>query len=401
MPSTPSQTETTGGAGPSAGLTAILALATGLIVANLYYAQPLVALIAPEIGLGEAAASLVVTLTQLGYAVSLLLVVPLADRLENRRLITVTALAGGLALALTAMTRSGPVFMLAACAVGFTSASAQMLIPLGAHLATPETRGRVVGNIMAGLLFGILLARPASSFIAHHFGWRTVFVTAAVLQAVVAIVLWSTLPTRRPEAAAPYAKLIASLWPVVRDNPVLVRRALYQACLFAAFSLFWTASPLQLAGPPFGLDQDGIGLFALCGAAGALAAPVAGRVADRGWVAAATFGSFLASALSFAAAGLVSASLQGLALAAIGLDAGVQFHQITAQRVVYSLGAEIRGRVTAIYIAGIFTGGALGSALASPVFTQFGWTGVTVLGTGLCLLPLAVALLRRGRGLEV
>ena len=369
-------------------LTLLLAAATGLIVANLYYAQPLVALIGPDIGLSASAASLVVTVTQLGYAASLLLLVPLADRLENRRLIVATVLAGAGALVLTAATRSGTVFLLAAGAIGLTSVSVQMLVPFAAHLASPQRRGRVVGNVMAGLLFGILLARPAASVVAHHFGWRAIFVAATVLQIAVAAILWRTLPDRHPDSAAPYSRLLASLWPVLRDNPVLQRRAFYQACLFAAFSLFWTASPLHLAGPPFVLDQDGIGLFALCGAAGALAAPIAGRVADRGHVAAASVGSFLGAALSFAAAGLLGASLPGLAAAAVALDGAVQFHQITAQRVIYGLAPEIRARLTALYIATMFVGGALGSALASPIFVRFGWTAIAALGTALCLVPL-------------
>jgi predicted MFS family arabinose efflux permease len=375
--------------GPPARLTMLMAVATGLIVASMYYAQPLVGLIGPEIGLDAAAASLVVTVTQIGYAVSLLLAVPLADRIENRRLIVATILSGVAALLATAMTRSGPLFLLASAAIGVTSVSVQMIVPLAAHLATPETRGRVVGNVMAGLLVGILLARPAASFVAFHFGWRSVFVAAAIAQLVLAGLLWRALPVSRPTAEMPYGRLLASLWPLMRDNPPLQRRCFYQGCLFAAFTLFWTAVPLHLAGPAFRLDQDGIGLFALCGAAGALAAPVAGRVADRGWALAATLGAILGAAASFAAAGLLGASLVGLALVAILLDGAVQFHHITAQRVIYSLAPEIRGRVTALYMASLFLGGAVGSALASPVFIRLGWPGVALLGTAFGLLALA------------
>lgn len=375
--------------GLSPRLTMILAFAAGLIVANLYYAQPLIALIAPEMGLSEETASLVVTFTQLGYAVSLLLLVPLADRLENRRLIVATVLAGVAALALTATTRSGIVFLLASAAIGLTSVSVQMVVPLAAHLTTPASRGRVVGNIMGGLLAGVLLARPVASYLAFHFGWRPVFVIAAVLEFAMALVLWRMLPERHPGGREPYGALIGSLRAVLVGHPLLQRRAFYQGCLFAAFSLFWTAVPLHLAGPAFGLDQDGIALFALCGAAGALAAPVAGRLADRGFILHATYGAFVGAALSFAATGLLAASLVGLAVAAVVLDASVQFHQITAQRVVYTLPDEIRARVTALYIALMFVGGAIGSALASPVYHGFGWPGVAIAGTLLCLLPLA------------
>lgn len=385
------------GAGPSRPLTFLMAAATGLIVANIYFAQPLIALIGPEVGLGEAAGSLVVTLTQLGYAVGLILLVTLADRFENRVLICATTLAGAAALAVTATVSNGPVFLLASFAVGIASTSVQMLVPFAAHLAPPERRGQVVGNVMSGLLLGILLARPAAGLVAHHFGWRTVFAGAALLDVAVAALLWRTLPVRRPVPVLGYGTLLASLWPVLRDNPVLQRRGFYQACLFAAFTLFWTAVPLWLAGPAFGLSQDGIALFALCGASGALAAPVAGRLADRGYLGVATLAAFGLAIASFAASGLVRTSLLGLAAAAIGLDAGVQLHQITAQRVIYGLPAEIRSRVTALYIASLFMGGALGSAAASPVYARAGWPGIAALGTAFGVVALAAFLWHRRR----
>ena len=385
-------------AGPAPALIAAMAAATGIVVGNLYYAQPLVALIGPEIGLDPRAESLVVTLTQVGYTAGLLLLVPLADRLENRRLITLTVLAGAVALAIVAASRSALVFLLAAATVGVTSASVQMLVPFAAHLAPPAERGRIVGNVMGGLLLGILLARPAASLIAHYVGWRAMFVGAAAANAGVALLLHRALPRRDPEPTGTYGALLASLWPILRDTPVLQHRAFYQGCLFGAFTLFWTAVPLHLQGPAFRLDQDAIALFALCGAAGALAAPLAGRLADRGYTRATTFAAMGLASASFAATAPAQLSIVGLAIAAIVLDGAVQLHQVAAQRVLYGLAPELRGRITALYIAGLFTGGALGSALASPVYTAFGWTGVAGVGAGLCALALAAALIHERSG---
>lgn len=376
-------------AGPSAGLTLVLALACGLIVANIYYAQPLVGLIGPAIGLGEGAASLVVTLGQIGYALGLLLLVPLGDRVENRRLVVLTTGSGVLALLAAATASSEAVFLAAALVVGLTSASVQMLVPIAAHLAPDRMRGRVVGNVMSGLILGILLARPAASLIAHHFGWRAVFGTAAALQAVLALVLWRALPTRVPHPHGSYGDLIRSLWPILRDHPLLQRRIVYQACLFGGFTLFWTAVPLELASPRFGLDQTGIAIFALCGASGAIAAPIAGRLADRGYSRAATGAAMLLALAAFALAWTGAASVVALGLAGIVLDAGVQLNQIIGQRAIYSLGPAIRSRVNGVYMAIFFLGGALGSALASPVQVQAGWRGVAALGIGVALLALA------------
>ena len=264
-------------------MTILLAAACGLTAANIYYAQPLISLIAPAVGLGDRAASLIVTVTQAGYCIGLILLVPLGDLVENRALTFWTLLADVAALAAAALAPSASAFLAAALFIGFTSVAAQMLLPIAAHLAPDATRGRTIGNVMSGLLLGVMLARPVSSLIADAFGWRAVFATSAVAIAALAFGLRARLPERAPKVDHSYLALSRSLWALLRDTPVLRRRAAYQAALFAAFSLFWTAVPLELAGPAFGLTQRGIALFAFAGAAGALAAPIVGRVADRGW----------------------------------------------------------------------------------------------------------------------
>ena len=259
-----------------------LAAACGLVVANLYYAQPIAGVIGAQVAMAPSAVGLLVTFTQIGYGLGLVLVAPLGDMVENRRLI-----ASCLAVSVTALL--GMVFAPSAAAVlaasfliGLTCVAAQIIVPYAAHLATDATRGRTVGDTMSGLMVGIMLARPVSSFITHWFGWRAVFVASACVMAALSLLMLRGLPQWRARAAMSYFGTLKSLAALVRKTPALRRRILYHAPLFAAFSLFWTASPLLLAGPRFGLTQQGIALFALVGAGGAIIAPIAGRAADRG-----------------------------------------------------------------------------------------------------------------------
>ena len=387
-------------AGLSRALVTLLAFCCGAIVANIYYAQPIVGLIAPDLGLSAEHASLIVSLTQLGYALSLLLLVPLADLVENRRLMVATAVLACISLVLagTSSNGQGGLFLGYALLIGFSSVSVQMLIPLAAHLAPEQQRGRVVGNIMGGLLLGILLARPLASVVADHFGWRTVFVGAAGIMLAIILLLALTLPRRVPEHKASYAQLMASLAGLLRRYPVLRQRSLYQALMFAAFSLYWTAVPMALSGE-HGLSQSQIALFALVGAVGAIAAPLAGRLADAGY---ARRGSLLALVLAPLALLLgLSApgfTVIGLALSGVLLDFAVQMNMVIGQREVYALDPASRGRLNALYMTSIFVGGAAGSALASPLYEQLGWHGVVLVGATLPLLALGIFVLRSRRG---
>src|ERR1700674_431992 len=367
--------------GASASMIVLLAGACGLIVANLYYAQPLIGLIAPAIGLDPSAANLIVTLTQTGYCVGLILLVPLGDLMENRALVLRTL--GGVvgALGVAAVAQSAPWFLAASLFIGLGSVTVQMLIPIAAHLAPEASRGRMVGNVMGGLLTGIMLARPVSSLIASAFGWRAVFAASDVLVAVLGLILRRSLPQRRPLADHGYVELIASLWALLCDTPLLRRRAAYQAALFAAFSLYWTAVPLLLSGPTFGLTQRGIALFALAGVSGALSAPIAGRLADRGWTRLATGVALVLGAVSFLLALVGGAgSLPALLVAGILLDFSAQANVVLGQRAIYALGAHIRSRLNGLYIAIFFAGGALGSSIASLAYAQGGWSLVSWIG---------------------
>ncbi len=366
----------------------LFAFCCGAIVANIYYAQPIIELIAPDIGLTPAMASLIVSLTQIGYALGLFFLVPLGDLLENRKLMIATTVLAIASLLGAAVTEQPNLFLLVSLLIGFSSVSVQILIPLAAHLAPAESRGRVVGSIMGGLLLGILLARPVSSVVADHFGWRAMFMAAAGLMAFISVVLLITIPKRQPDHSASYGQLLRSLGTLLRNQPVLRQRAFYQGCMFATFSLFWTAAPLELV-RNHGLSQTQIAIFALVGAIGAIAAPIAGRLADAGHTHRASLLAMLFGALSFLPAFVHPLySVIGLAVTGVVLDFCVQMNMVLGQRAVYALDANSRSRLNALYMTSIFIGGAFGSAIASSVYEHGGWLGVMLVGSAFPLIAL-------------
>ncbi len=362
-------------------MTLLLASACGLIVANLYFAQPLIGLISADIGLDKAAASLIVTLTQGGYCAGLLLLVPLGDLMENRRLIISALAAVIVALVLAASAPTAALFLFAALLIGISAVAVQMLVPLAAHMAPDAKRGQVVGNVMSGLLAGIMLSRPVASFVANAFGWRAVFIGSAAVMVLLLLVLWRLLPQRRPDASHTYPELIGSLWALLRDTAVLRRRAAYHAALFASFTLYWTIVPLVLAGPHYGFTQGGIGLFALAGASGVFSAPVAGRMADKGWSRAATGLALFCVIVGFGMAHFgADGALLPLLAGGVLLDLGVQANLVLGQRAIYSLGAHTRSRLNGLYMALFFAGGAVGSSISSYTYLHGGWELVSWVG---------------------
>jgi predicted MFS family arabinose efflux permease len=373
-------------------ITLLLAVACGLIVANLYYAQPLVGPISASLGLSPEAAGLIVTMAQMGYVAGLLLIVPLGDLVENRNLVLCVVGVAALALFGAALSTQPLPFLLASLVIGLGSVAVQILIPYAAHLAPEAARGRVVGDVTTGLMIGIMLARPASSFITSISSWHVVYIFSGTVMVVLAIVLFCALPRRTPKAQVGYGALLVSMGVLVMTTPILRRRALYQAFLFGAFSLFWTTIPLLLAGPEFHMTQRGIALFALAGVAGAVAAPIAGRVADRGWSRAATGAAMLISALAFVLT-LVSeagstTSLALLVAAAILLDFGVQGNVVLGYRALFMLGAEYRSRLNGLYMATFFLAGAAGSGVGAWAFARGGWELASCIGLALPVVAL-------------
>jgi predicted MFS family arabinose efflux permease len=360
-----------------------MAAACGLIVANIYYAQPLIGPIASQLGIPISDAGLIVTLTQLGYGVGLLLIVPLADQLENRRLVLAAVGLATLGLVGAALAPNALSFLAASLLIGFGSVGVQVLSPLAAHLAPDAQRGRVVGDVAMGIMLGIMAARPAASFIAAASSWRAVFFAGAAVMAGLAIVLAFALPRRKPNVGISYGALMASMIGLAARTPTLQRRAFYQSCLFAAFSLFWTTAPLHLA-DAFGYTQRGIALFALAGVSGAIAAPLSGRLADRGYGRAVTGFAILlvaaALALTLIAPGGSTLALALLVACAVLLDFGAQANLVVGFRAIFALGAESRGRLNGLYIACFFAFGAFGSALGAWSFAQGGWRLAASLG---------------------
>ena len=378
----------------SSGMVLLLAIASGLIVANLYYAQTLVGPISASTGLSAKAAGLIVTLTQIGYTLGLLFVVPLGDLLENRRLIITGLLVTAVALIVAAVSTGAIVFLAAALAIGLGSVAAQVIVPFAAHLSKEATRGQAVGKVVSGLLLGIMLARPAASLVAAHASWHVVFGGAAVLMLALAFVLRRALPLRQPVSNIRYPALMASLWHLLLGTPVLRRRAAYHAGLFGAFSLFWTVTPLVLASPAFGLSQTGIAIFALVGMAGAVASPIAGRLADAGHTLPATAVALILGMVAFALPMFVPQSqhlaLGLLVIASIVLDMGVAANLVLGQRAIFSLAPEVRGRLNGLYFALFFAGGAAGSAVGAWVYASYGWQATLLTGMAFPALALLV-----------
>lgn len=371
----------------STALTLTMAATTGLAVANIYYNQPMLGLI--ERDLPGTAAGFVPTVTQLGYALGLFLLVPLGDLVERRRLIVAQFLALAVALAGAALAPSGSALLLGSLAVGALATVAQQIVPLAAHMAPPARRGAVIGKVMAGLLLGILLSRTLAGFVAQQAGWRSMFWLGVPLAIVAGGVLRVALPHSRPEKAPSYPALLGSLWHLWRDLPVLRRSTLTQALLFAAFSAFW--SILTLYVQQLGHGSSVAGMFGIVGAAGVFAAPLAGHLADRrGPGAAITAGTAL-TMVGWAIAGL-SHGLVGLAIGCIVLDLAVQGALISHQHGVYALRPEARARLNTLFMGGMFLGGALGSALAMVAWQAAGWQGTALLGGGLAALALMLNL---------
>ncbi|WP_026413048.1 MFS transporter [Actinomadura oligospora] len=369
-------------------LVALLAFATGATVANLYYAQPLLSTLAGVFHVGTATAGALVTVTQVGYVIGMLFLVPLGDRFEKRGLVTLLLAVTSAVMAVAGMATGFPVLLLASLVSGATSVVAQILVPFAASLAPDHARGRIVGRVMAGLLTGILLSRTISALVADAAGWRTVYAGSAVLTALLAVALRLALPAHAPTTSLPYHHVLRSTVRLVRTHPAVLRRGLYQAAMFGAFSAFWTTVSFLLTGPQFHYGSTGVGLFALVGAAGAAIAPLAGHWADRGLGRPVTGAALAAGALASLLAGLGSHHIVLLALAAVLLDVAVQTTLIVGQHVVYQLDAAARARLNSAFIAIFFAGGALGSQLGSVVYRAAGWTAVAAFGAALPLLAL-------------
>ncbi|HGA6688965.1 TPA: MFS transporter [Salmonella enterica subsp. enterica serovar Saintpaul] len=374
----------------SPALIVLMSVATGLAVASNYYAQPLLDTIAHHFSLSASSAGFIVTAAQLGYAAGLLFLVPLGDMFERRTLIvSMTLLASG-GMLITASSQSLSMMILGTALTGLFSVVAQILVPLAATLATPATRGKVVGTIMSGLLLGILLARTVAGLLANLGGWRTVFWVASALMALMAVALWRGLPKLKSDTHLNYPQLLGSVFSLFIHDKLLRTRALLGCLTFANFSILWTSMAFLLAAPPFSYSEGMIGLFGLAGAAGALGARPAGGFADKGKSHLTTTFGLLLLLLSWLAIWLGHTSVLALIIGILVLDLTVQGVHITNQTVIYRLHPDARNRLTAGYMTSYFIGGAAGSLISASAWQHAGWAGVCLAGVTVALLNLLV-----------
>ena len=362
----------------------LFAIACGLAVGNVYYAQPLLDAMADAFAMSPASIGIVMTLTQIGYGIGLVLLVPLGDLLNRRRLIVTQTLLSAVALLMIALAPNSLWLLLGMSLTGLLAVVTQVLVAYAATLAIPAQRGRVVGVVTSGIVVGILLARTIAGAIADLAGWRAIYLLSAGLTLLMALLLLRVLP--KDEVAQPasrYGALIASVFSLFRQEPVLRQRAILALLTFASAMVLWTPMVLPLAAPPLSLSHSEIGLFGLAGAAGALAAARAGHLADRGlgqWVSGVSLLLMLASWLPIA---LTQSSLWALLLGVITLDLGLQAVHVTSQSMIYSVRPEAQSRLTAGYMLFYSIGSAMGSITSTAMYAWAGWTGVCLLGAAI------------------
>lgn len=373
------------------GQVVLLATGTGFTVACIYYNQPMLATLARELHASPTTIGAIPTATQLGYATGILFLAPLGDRYDRRNVILAKIALLAIALVVAALAPNGIVLAAASLPIGMLAAVAQDLVPAAATLAPAESRGRIVGSVMSGLLLGILLSRVVSGAVSAYLSWRAVFAGAAVSMVLLGAVLRAKLPSFDPTSDKPYFSLLASMVTLLRENAALRRAMLTQSLLAFAFSGFWSTLALGLAAPPFELSSMVAGSFGIAGAAGALAAPIAGGIADkRGPLtvvrvgAALVFGSFVFMAL-------LPTSIVALIIGAILFDLGTQACLISHQTIVYAQDPKARSRLNALLVSGMFVGMSCGAFVASHTFASHGIRGVFVV----CAIAAFLAVLSR------
>jgi predicted MFS family arabinose efflux permease len=390
MPSSPTAAPDTGTPVLPQGTLLLMATACGLCAGANYFNQPLLHSIAVDLGISEARASLTVTMAQVSYALGLLLLVPLGDMLERRRLVLGLMLLAALGMLASGMAHCFTLLAAGTLMTGLFSVAAQVLVPMAASFAAPGTSGRAVGLVMSGLLVGILASRSVAGVLSDLGGWNAVYWVGALATAGVALLLRRALPLAQPARRMGYGEVMRSLLTLAREQPRLRSRALIGGMGFATVSVLFSTMALLLAGPGYGFGDAQIGLIGLVGVAGALMANMAGRLADRGLEQRTTLAGGLLMLAGWCALWLGGTSLWWFLAGLLIVDAALQALHISNQNVIYALAPSARSRINAVYMTGYFIGASLGSAMGSAVWLHWGWTGASVAGLILSLATLAV-----------
>jgi predicted MFS family arabinose efflux permease len=372
----------------------VMTLTTGLVVANIYYNQPLLNDMANTYHVSNGKAGQVSMLTQIGYAVGMLFVVPLADMVKRKRLMLIDFVFVIAALLLTALAPNIHILILSGFLLGATSIIPQLLIPMGAHLAKPHERGKKIGFMMSGLLIGILLSRTFSGFVGAHWGWRAMFYIAAAIMVVMWVLIYFLLPEVEPDYKGTYKTLMHSLIHLLKSEPKLQLASLRGALCFACFSAFWTTLVFLLK-QQFNQGSDVAGAFGLVGAFGAIAAGLMGGLSDKMDAYKLSSITLLLLLISFIIFLFSANSIVGLILGVIIMDMGVQATHISNQAIIFSLNPAARNRINTVYMVSYFIGGAFGTFLANRVWDTYNWTGVCAIGITLSVITIIIHLLTR------
>ncbi|MEW6641238.1 MAG: MFS transporter [Pseudomonadota bacterium] len=382
----------------SAPVALLLAVAAGLAVANAYYAQPLLDVMADAFDLRHAVAGSIITLTQVGYAVGLLLVVPLGDLIDRRRLIIGQLSVLAAALLVVALAGRAAVLFAGLAVVGMLAVVTQLLVAHAASLARATERGRIVGIVTSGIITGILLARTVSGTLSDLYGWRSVYVASAVAILIIVALLAVALPAQtRPSVRVSYGRLIASVFTLFAQEKVLRLRGALALLIFAAVTTLWTPMVLPLSAPPLSLSHTQVGLFGLAGALGALGAAAAGRLADRGFAERTTGIALALMLLSWLPVAMLHVSLWPLVIGVVVIDFGLQAVHVSNQSLIYQFRPDAQSRLAAAYMLCYCVGSGGGSIASTLVYDRFGWTGVCLLGAVFGALALIVWALARPR----
>ncbi len=368
----------------------LFAVASGLAVANAYFAHPLLDVMADDLDLSRSVAGLIVGATQLGYGLGLLLLVPLGDLLDRRKLIIGQSLLSVLALACVGVSHSAAMLLASMAAVGLLAVVTQALVAYAASLARPSERGHIVGVVTSGIVLGILLARTVAGSLTDLSGWRTVYFVSAALTMAIVLLLWRVLPRQeRKPAGLSYGRLIASLVTLIVTEPTLRIRGVIAMLIFANITTLLAPLVLPLSAPPFSLSHTEIGLFGLAGAAGALGATRAGRWTDRGYGQRLTGIALALMLLAWLLIAQLQHSILWLIVGVLVIDFGLQAVHVTNQAMIYRVRPDAQNRLTAAYMIFYSIGSAAGSSTSTVIYAHAGWPGVCAAGALISLATLA------------